>query len=389
MWFKANDITKYNYSAIYLQNLHGCVLPHAGTKYTGHIIAHTLRFRPVKKFSNIIIFYLPSNQEPNINGYYHEFYVPYEALKLYYPSSTYNYIGYNVNNNIGNSIGNSINTKKYTKENTLYIVSADFSHFLEFQNAIKLENCAAHSLMHSSYNSECINVIDNIKSFTTMYSIFAKQLASTQLQWIGRTRSPGNKGVGYLSFLLRDKPQYNNINNTIPDTSDAPDGLFITAYDRDMRQRECLGNIHQWTYDIEKALIKDVLYKARTSSRLTNGLFLDSPITHYSITYLYKDNSKVFIRGYHAILKGALYLPDVFLENTYDNGEWIQHNDTTWLSGYNFKLQPTFNMLTQKSGNNSITEYNLFSTQVLHMKVHTNKKTKKKTLKKPLTDTRN
>ena len=241
--------------------------------------------------------------------------------------------------------------------------------------------------MHESYNNKCINVIDNIRSFKTMYSIFAKQLASTQLQWIGRTRSPGNKGVGYLSFLLRDKPQYNinnNINNTTPDIQDMPDGLFITAYDRDMRQRECLGNIHQWTHNIELALIKDVLYKARTSSRLTNGLYLDIPITHYSITYLYKNNSKVFIRGYHAILKGALYLPDVFLENTYDNGEWIQHADTLWLSGYKFKLQPTLNMLTQKAGYNSITDYKLFSTQVLHMKVKKQKNTtNKKTHKAP------
>mgnify|MGYP001198951000 CR=1 FL=1 len=49
------------------------------------------------------------------------------------------------------------------------------------------------------------------------------------------------------------------------------------------------------------------------------------PITNYTITYLYKEKkSQNFIRGYHAILKNALFLPGVFLENTYENGKWIK-----------------------------------------------------------------
>ena len=136
-----------------------------------------------------------------------------------------------------------------------------------------------------------------------------------------------------------------------------------------MRQRECLGNTTQWTPKIEKDLIADVLHKAGTISRLTGGMYLEIPVTHYSITYLFKDTSKDFIRGYHAILKGALYLPDVFLENTYDNGIWFSNNDTQWPKDNNFKLEPTFKMLQQKAGWES-QDYQLYSSQVLHKKVN-------------------
>lgn len=368
MWFTETDITKHQYSYIFLENLHGYVLPHAGTKYTGHILSHTLRFRPTKKFNNIIIFYLPSSEKPNVNGYYHEYFVPSEALKLYYPSDKYNYIPYNVNANVDDK--SKLNISNLTKDNTLFVISADFSHFLDLQSAIKLENCAAHSLMHNNYNTECIKVVDNVKNFTTMYSIFSKQLLTTHLQWIGRTRSPGVKGVGYLSFLLRDKPNLN---------TKKPDGFFITAFDKKMRQRECLGNTNKWSYKIQTELIKDVLYKAKTTSRLTSGMYLHTPITNYTITYLYKDNTQKFIRGYHAILKGSLYLPDVFLENTYDNGKWLQSTDIYWNSNPNFNLEHTFIMLQQKAGWES-KDYQLFSSEVLHknIKYKTNtKKTKK------------
>ena len=50
MWFNKNDITFKK--KISLDDLHGYVLPHAGTKHTGNIISHTLRFKPKKDFSN-------------------------------------------------------------------------------------------------------------------------------------------------------------------------------------------------------------------------------------------------------------------------------------------------------------------------------------------------
>ena len=66
MWFSENDIIKYNYEPILLDDLHGYVLPHAGTKYTGNILAHTLQFQPSKNVKNIVIIFLPSNEKENV-----------------------------------------------------------------------------------------------------------------------------------------------------------------------------------------------------------------------------------------------------------------------------------------------------------------------------------
>ena len=46
MWFNKNDIVISK--SITLDDIHGYVLPHAGTKHTGEIISHTLRFKPKK-----------------------------------------------------------------------------------------------------------------------------------------------------------------------------------------------------------------------------------------------------------------------------------------------------------------------------------------------------
>lgn len=346
MWFTREDIEKYKYKPIFVDNLQGYVLPHAGTTYSGEILAHSLRFRPKKEFDYVVIFYLPSQQKPNVGKYYHEFYVPLKALQLYYPNKKY--IGYNV-------LENNTDLQNYTKENTLFVVSADGSHFLEMQDALKKENCAVHSLMHKSLR-QCSYVMDDVRTFKAMY----KKIPSIVLQWIGRTRSPGKKAVGYISFLIRDKPN---------PRFKTPNGLFVTAYDKDMRQRECLGNTTMWNPQIEKELIENVIHKASTTSRLTGGMYLNVPITNYTITYLYKDNTKKFIRGWHAISKDALYLPDVFLENTYNNGNWIQQNDIQWQSGTQFKMKPTFKKLIQKAGHERSMDYTLYYTEDIHKRI--------------------
>jgi len=56
MWFSKKDIKQFQLPEILIKGLHGYVLPHAGTTYIEHILAHTLRFKPTKKFKNIIIF---------------------------------------------------------------------------------------------------------------------------------------------------------------------------------------------------------------------------------------------------------------------------------------------------------------------------------------------
>ena len=348
MWFNKKDIKKY--SEIRLDNLHGYVLPHAGTENTGHILSHTLRFRPTKKFENILIIYLSSQQKPNVGEYYHEYYVPFKTLELFYPNKKF--IGYNMSQDSPPDIS------KLNKENTLYVVSADFSHFLPLQEAIKLENCAAHSLMHKKLNQSCTSVVDDIRSFRKMYEL----LPDIVMQWIGRTRSSGKKGVGYLSFLLRDKVNLKN---------KKPNGFFVTAYDHNMQQRECLGNTKEWSPGKETALKDKVIHLAGTTSRLTGGKDLPTKITNYTVTYLYKDKSKDFIRGWHAILKNALYLPDVFLENTFNNGEWIGPDDTEWLRGNKFSLSPTFKMLDEKANSKigGSIDYQLFYSQDKHLTI--------------------
>ena len=348
MWFNYKNIKKY--PSIFIDNLHGYILPHAGTKYTGSILSRTLRFKPTKNFKYILIIYYPVNDKPNVKGFYHEYYVIMELMKQFFKDKIF--IDYNIQSK------RKPNISHLNNKNTLYVVSADFSHFLPMQTALKLENCAAYALMHKNLSLKCNNVVDNIKSFRKLYKLIPK---SWVLQWVGRTRSSGLKGVGYLSFLIREKPKT---------TIKKPDAFFVTAYDVQMRPRECLGNTKEWSKKLENRLIKDVIYKAQTTSRLTGGEYLNIPIKNYTITYLYKDNAKKFIRGWHSILKDALYLPDVFLEHTYNNGVWISNKDTRWKSGNIFNLEDTFKKLQQKSGNTSKNKkYKLFYSEVLHKEI--------------------
>lgn len=338
-WFKENDITQYNHQPIYLNNLRGYVLPHAGTTYTGHILAHTLRFRPsreiLEKIDTIVIFYLPSTRDPDDGGEYHEYSVPYNALITVPEFSDMEFIGYNVIDTDPSTI-NQINS--LDKAHTLFVVSADFSHNLPLQEAIKRENCAAHALMHRSFSPECTSVIDSSTSFQRLYSLIPD---NWQFQWVGRTRSPGELGVGYCSFLLRTAPDL---------TKTPPNGFFVTAYDEEMNSRECLGNTTSWSRQLEKALVNDVLTKASTTSRLTGGELLNVPVTNYTVTYLYDERKsrRHFIRGWHGMKTDALYLPDVFLENTYDNGSWIKPQDIKWPKGNKFRFKQTLNKLKSK-----------------------------------------
>ena len=87
MWFHPNDI--HRYKTFKVDDLRGYVLPHAGTKYTGEIISHTLRIKPKSKIKKIYIIYYPATDEPDIDEsdierMYHEYYVPLMCLKLFF-----------------------------------------------------------------------------------------------------------------------------------------------------------------------------------------------------------------------------------------------------------------------------------------------------------------
>lgn len=158
MWFNKTDIIKHD--TIQLNDLHGYVLPHAGTKHTGHILSHTMRYIPRKKFTYILIIYLPANNKPNVGNDYHEYYVPYNTLKQFFPEEDgYVYIGYNI-------LGTKPIIENLNKRNSIYVISADFSHYLPMQEAVDKENKAAHALMHKVLDLDSLNVVDDIRSFT-------------------------------------------------------------------------------------------------------------------------------------------------------------------------------------------------------------------------------
>tara|TARA_A100001011_G_scaffold394402_1_gene486739 strand:+ start:22 stop:1203 length:1182 start_codon:yes stop_codon:yes gene_type:complete len=380
MWFNKEDFSlKERRKKIILNNLYGYILPHAGTTHTKNILKHTLQFCPSNKrinnIKNILIMYLPSPDNPNVGSEFHEFYVLKKVLTLYFPNKKI--IGYNVINP-----PSEFKPEKYNKSNTLFILSVDFSHFLFMQEALIKENCAAHSLMFQRSNTDCIDVVDDIRTFNRFYKLFpfAKDLV---LQWIGRSRSSGIKGVGYLSFLLRSKPYLLKKKNK-------PSGFFVTAYDKKMNARECLGNTKRWNKTIQQNLIDEVIQKAKTTSRLTSGMYVGKiPITNYTITYLYKEKHNIdFIRGYHAIFKDALYLPGVFLEHTYENGEWIKENDNFWKTGNKFNLSETFNKLFKKSqkyrgGNIQLLQNKIKSIRNKRKNYRKRNKTRKLKYKKP------
>lgn len=397
MWFDKKDLTIK--PTITIQNLHGYTLPHAGTAYSGEIISHTLRFRPAKKVNKIIILYYPSSDSPDITefniSYYHEYYVPWKSLNyiLGTNNNTITYEGYNINDIFTKKININQIKQSFNLDDTLIIVSSDFSHFLPFKKGISLENKAAHSLMFRELtNSSYINIVDDVKTYRILYKIIPEHL---QLQWIGRSRSPGEKGVGYLSFLLREIH--------IPDITNPitlPDGMFITAFDKNMNARECLGNwyngtntnknksVKKWSLSNENELRDKVIRLAQTTSRLTGGSNMRVPVSNYTVTYLYKDKDKDkqastmnnFIRGYHGILHNAFYLPEVFLENTFNNGNWIKDKNTTWQSGNTFNLGETFRQLNSKAGiarntnktkknTNQNNSYTLYNASVIHYKI--------------------
>jgi hypothetical protein len=355
MWFHKKDL-KFH-TSILDKSIRGYVLPHAGTKYTGKVISHTLRFKPHFKFKKVCILYYPVSDKYNVqNKYYHEYYVPMKCMKHFihnkWSMKHISFYGINIRDE---------EIYKINIEDTLIIVSADFSHFLPLQKAIELENKAAHSLMFKKYTqTDYNNIVDHIISFKTLSKLIP---ADWYLQWIGRSRSLGDKGVGYLTFFIKQPPIFK-----------APDGIFVTCYDTTMNPRECLGEWFKhkkWTQSIEDSLVNKVITKGKDYSRLTGGKYKQYPIKYYTITYLYKDN-KNFIRGYHGIEYKAFYLPEVLLEHTFPNGSWIQETDTEWVDG-RFMIKETLLKLLGKAGLDKLEtldkEKQLYRSEVKHVRL--------------------
>jgi len=347
MWFNDSDLEQKK--IIIVDDLHGYVLPHAGTTFTGGIISHTLRFRPAKQFKKVLIIYYPASEKPDVSidgkEYFHEYYVPWKAMETIFNDATITYEGYNAK---GSALSNPSPTS-----GGIVVVSADFSHFFpDFHNALDQENKAAHALMFRRVQTNTYaDVVDNLASFKVLYDLIPPDWL---LQWVGRTMSSGTKSVGYLSFLLREnKATYTA---SAKGKSPSPDGMFVTVFSDNMTARECLGEWFNkkrtWNSVIEQDLVKRVLEGGRTTSRLTGQTELDVPLTNYTITYLYLDRLNPFIRGWHGVWHQAFYLPEVFLENTFENGKWIKAADKEWPTNMAlapFKLNETLKQLKLKA----------------------------------------
>ena len=347
MWFQAKDLIKH--TIIPVEELHGYVLSHAGTSVTGGILSHTLRFRPTQPIKKVVILYYPASEKPDIDDtYFHEYYVPWQAMVTIFDDPTIQYEGYNIGEkDMPNAVGpNAVGPNA----GALVVVSADFSHYMDFHVALELENKAARALMFKEVEEKGEDsVVDSMKTFKILYDLIP---AEWQLQWVGRERSPGvgADAVGYLTFLLMAKDKAKARANK--DKARA-DGMFITVYSKDMVARECQGKwfkAEKWSAASERNLLSEVIKLGETTSRLTGGTDLEKPLTHYAITYLYRDQQNDFIRGWHGVLHNAFYLPDVFLENTFNNGKWITARDNSWPTERTFKMAETLQKLNAKAG---------------------------------------
>jgi hypothetical protein len=198
-----------------------------------------------------------------------------------------------------------------------------------------------------------MDVVDDAHSFKYLFKYMNPKYT---LHWIGRERSFGqdDDAVGYLSFLIQDQH--------IPTNSNIIDGIFVTCYDANLVARECLGNFYndnekenKYSTKSENALRDKVIRLGKETSRLTDGLNKKSPILYYTVSYLYRVIGRTpFIRGFHTIKSDATYLSDVFLENTFNNGKWIDFDkDKTWPKDYDFVLDETIEHLTVKAGTKS------------------------------------
>ena len=169
---------------------------------------------------------------------------------------------------------NKVKKDKETNIPLLLKISPDINngHIPEISD-IAIKNNISAIILTNTTNGNRNNLTSKFKAL------------NLQLQWVGRTRSDGLKGVGYLSFLIRDKYKPDIKKQIIH-------GIFVTVYDNNMNTRECLGEWFTknkpWNINIQNKLIQKVCFLGQTESRLTNGQYLNIPLSNYTITYLHK-----------------------------------------------------------------------------------------------------
>ncbi len=325
--FDARHLVKH--PRITVSNLRGYVLPHASTQFTGHIISHTLRFVPAKKPKSILLLYLPSSPSSK-----HEWMVPMLSLRYFLGKQAV----------ITLLDASRVVDIDPSRSFDLVVVSADFVHYMNHGVAVELENRAAMAVTLRSVTKVHPRIragIDDARTFELLDRIIPD---SQTLQWVGRSRSPGEKAVGYLSFLIRDEDV------RVPPAS--TDWVFVSVVDSQMQTRECLGRRGPLTDEAYESFVRDVLHAARTTSRLTSGRDLDVPLAGIITTTLTRETNPNtrFIRGWHAVETDALFLPTVMLENTMENGHWLDATVREWsIPGQDYDMTETIQKLSDKA----------------------------------------
>jgi hypothetical protein len=338
---------------IVVDELYGYVLPHASTAFTGHIVSHTLRFKPKASFDKVVVLYCPASKVENVEvdgvRYFPEYYVPMRCIETALER-------WGLHAAI---VGVNAATKPRNLElfkRCLVVVSADFSHGGPLRNAVEAENIAATALMFKNTETRFMDAaVDDPRTFQLLFRLFP----NFNLQWVGRTRSPGVSGTGYLSFLLVQhfKPR------------GGMRGMFVTCYDENMVARECLGNLGEHTQQEENELVDKVLKLGQTASRLTGGKDKGPKVRYATITYLYPSGSNVFLRGWHTVEGNVIFLPKLFLEQTFDNGKWIEESDTSWPVPKVFRMDETVAKLNDKAHFHAPTALQFLTTHCSHFSV--------------------
>ena len=145
MWFNKKHIKLDK--IIELEDIQGYVLPHAGTKYTGEILSHTLRFKPKKLFDNILIMYYPVSDKPNVKElYYHEYQVVWKSLKYviekyWLINDKINFIPFNLRENYNENVNFEKNNESETKH---YITS--------LENILLMKELKVNTILRNSYS---------------------------------------------------------------------------------------------------------------------------------------------------------------------------------------------------------------------------------------------
>lgn len=336
MWFETQHLQRHQ--PVVTEDMLGVALPHAGTAHCGHVLSHTLRFRPRVVPLKFVLLYLPAQRTPDADSEaptwlapqhrHHEVVVPLLAMLHLWPSTVKaSWTFYDVSRDIPRGM-----------TGTFVVVSSDWSHFRQFSAVRHAEDAAASALTHGSFIRP--DIVDSLPAFRF------GTLPHTSWQWVGRSRSVGMRGVGYLSFLLRRDPV--SLRGTV--------GFFVTGYGPSFQARECLGEYEDVTLRGLRTLVQKVRRLAATQSpRLSpHAKAIDARDVNMVVSLLYPSKLTQFIRGWHTVRAcGATYLSNVFLEHTHESGIWMDATYDTWVPPYHqlqFDMKHTLKQLMLKAG---------------------------------------